>query len=160
MITRRTCLCSAAISALSPILARYDAELLAAMEASEVIYVTPIRSNGTESRCQAEVWFANIGTTMYVVTGVDAWRSQAIRQGLTSSRIWVGDLGVWADINGRYKSLPMVNAVGSIETDPIAQARALDAMGDKYPLAWVLWGPRFRNGLSDGSRVMLRYRPA
>ncbi len=160
MITRRTWLGTAAIAALSPKLARGDDALLAAMDESDVIYQTAIRSNGTESRCQAEVWFSHIGMTMYVVTAVDAWRARAVRQGLTRSRIWIGDLGVWGNTDGRYKNLPMVDAVASIETDPIEQARALDAMGDKYPLQWVLWGPRFRKGLSEGSRVMLTYRPA
>jgi hypothetical protein len=141
-------------------MARGDGALLAAMDESDLIYVTPIKSNGAESSCQAEVWFSHIGTTMYVVTAVDAWRTRAIRKGLTRSRIWVGDLGVWGNTDGRYKNLPMVDAVANIETDPIAQARALDAMGDRYPLEWVVWGPRFRNGLSDGSRVMLRYQPA
>jgi hypothetical protein len=106
------------------------------------------------------VWFSHIGMTMYVVTAVDTWRARAVRQGLNRARIWIGDLGVWGNTNGRYKNLPMVDAVASIETDPIEQARALDAMGDKYPLQWILWGPRFRKGVSDGSRVMLRYQPA
>jgi hypothetical protein len=42
--------------------------------------------------------------------------------------------------------------------DADSQTSVLDAMGDKYPLEWVIWGPRFRNGLADGSRVMLRYQ--
>ena len=37
--------------------------------------------------------------------------------------------------------------------------RALEAFGAKYADEWGSWGPRFRDGLADGSRVLLRYRP-
>jgi hypothetical protein len=132
----------------------------AEMNTSPLIYVTPIRSNGSESRCQAEVWFAAVGGSMYVVTAADAWRSQAVRRGLTSARVWIGDVGEWHDSDGKYRELPSVEARASVEADATVQARVLAAMGEKYTREWGSWGPRFRNGLSDGSRVMLKYQPA
>ena len=44
--------------------------------------------------------------------------------------------------------------------DRARQARALESFGVKYPSQWSSWGPRFSKGLADGSRVMIRYRPA
>jgi hypothetical protein len=127
------------------------------LEESELIYVTPIRSNGALSRCQAEVWFVHHESALYVVTAADAWRARAISGGLTGARIWVGDVGAWGDSKGAYRQLPQIDAVASQITDGQAQTEVLAAMGDKYSLEWLVWGRRFRNGLADGSRVMLRY---
>ena len=42
-------------------------------------------------------------------------------------------------------------------TDQDIQSSVLEIMGTKYSGEWRTWGPRFRNGLADGSRVMIRY---
>ena len=163
MISRRTLLKTSAAAAaalpLLPVLGRAEPGWRAAAEASPLIYLTPILSNGAESRCQAEIWFASFGGAMYVVTATEAWRAQAIRQGLSQARIWVGDVGTWHRADGGYKALPMVGANASIETDAAVQGQVLEVMGGKYSAEWDTWGPRFRNGLADGSRVMLKYEP-
>ena len=162
MISRRTLLkisAAAAAVPLLPVLGRAEPSWRAAADTSPLIYLTPIQSNGAESRCQAEIWFASFGGAMYVVTATAAWRAQAIRQGLTQARIWVGDVGMWQRADGGYKALPMVGATASIETDAAVQEQVLEVMGGKYSAAWDTWGPRFRNGLTDGSRVMLKYEP-
>jgi len=135
------------------------APLQAAMDDSELIYLTPIRSDGSESRCQAEVWFVHHQSMLYVVTAEDAWRARAIGEGLSRARIWVGDVGPWGDSEGTYRALPQIEAVASQIRDAETQNSVLDAMGSKYRLEWFVWGPRFRNGLADGSRVMLMYQP-
>ena len=162
MITRRTLLKTSAVAAALPLLpavVRAETSWQAAAETSPLIYLTPIQSNGAESRCQAEIWFASFGGAMFVVTATEAWRAQAIRQGLTQARIWVGDVGMWQRADGGYKALPMVGATASIETDAAVQGQVLEVMGGKYSDGWDTWGPRFRNGLADGSRVMLKYEP-
>ena len=133
------------------------ATLPAAASESDLIYLTPLKADGGESRCQAEVWFVRDGEDLVVVTAADAGRARAVERGLTGTRIWIGDVGVW-NAEARYKSLPEVTAVASRDADPAVHERMLDKFGDKYSLEWVVWGPRFRKGLSDGSRVMLRYR--
>jgi hypothetical protein len=137
----------------------HAAALQTAMGESELIYLTPIRTDGNESSCQAEVWFVHHGADLYVVTANDAWRAEAIGKGLTRTRIWVGDVGAWGDSDGAYRSLPQVEALASEVRDADTQNSVLDAMGGKYSVEWFVWGPRFRNGLADGSRVMLRYQP-
>ena len=137
-----------------------DAPLLqSAMDESDLIYLTPIRTDGDESSCQAEVWFVHHDSDLYVVTANDAWRAQAIGKGLTRTRIWVGDVGAWGDSDRAYRALPQIEAVASAVQDAESQNEVLDAMGGKYRVEWFVWGPRFRNGLADGSRVMLRYQP-
>lgn len=133
--------------------------LQAALAESDLIYVTPLHRDGRESTCQAEVWFVADGTDAYVVTESGAWRERAVRQGLTGARLWVGDVGVWKDSNGAYRELPRLEAEAVQIDDPAEHARVLQIFGGKYSLEWLIWGPRFRRGLADGSRVMLRYRP-
>ena len=133
--------------------------LAALLAGTDLVYLTTLRRDGSESRCQAEVWFVADSTDIFVVTAAGAWRARAVAAGLPQTRIWVGDLGVWTRTEGRNRDLPQVDASAEIVTAPAEHERVLALFGSKYPVSWVLWGPRFRKGLADGSRVMLRYRP-
>ncbi|MCB1686833.1 MAG: hypothetical protein R3E82_08895 [Pseudomonadales bacterium] len=126
---------------------------------SDLIYLSPVRTDGSLSRCQAEVWFIREGDDLYVVTAADAWRARAVELGLTRTKVWLGDVGVWAD-NPGYQQLPQRDMTASLVSDAGVHARVLDVFGGKYRLEWVIWGPRFRRGLADGSRVLLRYQVA
>ena len=129
------------------------------LEDSDLIYLTAIQSNGKDSRCQAEIWFVWDGQDIFVCTNTSAWRTQAIAKGLEHSRIWVGDLGNWKGTDGAYKTLPMIEASSSIIADKAQHARALELFGDKYPISWLRYKSIFTDGLADGSRSLLRYRP-
>ena len=130
-----------------------------ALQASHLVYLTPIRSDGSPSRCRAEVWFVQDRGDIIVVSQRHSWRAKAILKGLIYTKMWVGDLGVWTRTNGRYKELPVIEAEGRMETDVSTQERVLKAYKEKYNTGWLFWNRRFRNGLKEGSRVMLRYRP-
>lgn len=132
-------------------------QLPAGTQASPLIYISPLQSSGALSACQAEVWFAALGQHLYVVTDNKAWRAQAVRQGLTQARIWVGDVGMWKGANGRYLELPQFDAVAALTVDPTEHLPVLQHMGRKYASEWDSWGPKFHNGLINGKRVMLRY---
>ena len=129
--------------------------------ASPLIYLSPIRSDGEQSACQAEVWFGSDDQDLFIVTAEDGWKSQAVKRGLDRARIWVGDFGPWKSSNDRYKSAPnfLAKVAFVAKDDSATIERVLAMMGKKYPKQWGKWEPRFRKGLSDGSRVMLRYRP-
>jgi hypothetical protein len=130
-----------------------------ALEHSHLVYLTPLKRDGSESRCHAEVWFVFDGHDVFVVTAAKAWRRRAIANGLNRARLWVGEFGNWQRANGKYRQAPELLAVATTVDDKAEQARVLDLYGDKYRLEWIVWGPRFKNGLADGSRVMLRYSP-
>lgn len=131
-----------------------------ALATSRLIYLTPIKSNGEESRCQAEIWFAHHEGDAFVVTPPDAWRAEAVAAGLDRARLWIGDFGVWTQSDGAYRQAPEIMATASLETDAEVHAQVLAAMGAKYADdGWERWGPRFKSGLADGARVMIRYRP-
>lgn len=135
-------------------------DLSQALANSGLVYLTPIRSDGSFSRCQAELWFVRDGSDIVVVSKARSWRVQAVRKGLTSARLWLGDLGVWTRTDGAYLKLPSIKAYASIVDDPSVHAALLRAYGKKYRLGWMFWKNRFTKGLRAGTRVMLRYRPA
>jgi hypothetical protein len=133
----------------------------AALETSKLIYLTPIKSDGEESACHAEVWFYADGADLLVVTKPELWRYQAVKRGLDRVRIWVGDFGVWKRSHGAFRNAPSFLAQATpISSDAEAVARTLRAMSAKYAdEGWSTYGPLFKQGLADGSRVLLRYRP-
>jgi hypothetical protein len=132
----------------------------AALEKSPLIYLSPLRSDGAESTCHGEVWFVQDGAELLVVTAGDRWKARAVRRGLDRARIWVGDFGQWKRSGGRFKTGPSFLAKARFDADASVIEHALAAFGAKYPEEWGKWEPRFRNGLTDGSRVLIRYRPS
>lgn len=136
-----------------------ESQLPEELSTSKLIYLTPIKSDGEESACKAEIWFAYVDQEIYLVTPKDAWRAEAIQKDLTEARIWVGDFGNWKRAKGAFREAPELMATGSIIDDKEKQAKVLEQMGKKYSDEWSTWGPRFKSALADGSRVMIKYKP-
>ena len=136
------------------------ARALAAASTSPLIYVSPLKKDGRESRCHAEVWFVAEGEDLLVVTNPERWRAACIAAGLDRARIWVGDFGPWKKSDGAFRKAPSYVASARLDRDPARQKRALETFGTKYADEWDKWGPRFRDGLASGERVMIRYTPA
>ena len=133
---------------------------LAALGSSQLIYLSPVQANGEASTCQGEVWYVYHEKEVYVVTQADAWRVRAIERGLTRAKIWIGEFGPWRRANGKYKSAPYLELEGQLENNPKVHEELLPHFGTKYVGEWNRWGPRFRKGLANGSRSLLRYRVA
>lgn len=167
--SRRQVLKLAVVAVLAPHFARADSrdpdaalsrEAREALGSSPLLYLSPLRRDGTESRCHAEVWFAGAGADAWVVTSAEAWRARSIGMGLTRARLWVGDHGRW-DASGKtqaFRALPTFLAEARRETTQAAHDHALVLFGTKYTREWSSWGPRFKKGLAEGSRVLIRYR--
>ena len=130
----------------------------AALDESQTIYLTPLVSGGRESACHGEVWFVHHQQAIFVNTKADAWRARAVRRGFKRAKIWIGEFGVWKNAEERYRSAPSLEVEGRLETDAAVHSQILSIYGRKYASEWGSWGPRFRDGLTDGSRVMLRYQ--
>ena len=135
----------------------FSAELKSELQSSDLVYITPIQTNGKESSCQSEIWYVWDGLDIYVCTKTKSWRATAPTLGLEHSTIWIGDLGVWTKAD--YKSLPRISAVSSINNDPLTRHRVLEMFGKKYPVGWLRWGPTFKEELASGERSLVRYRP-
>jgi hypothetical protein len=50
-------------------------------------------------------------------------------------------------------------ARATIEPDRAVFERLMERFATRYADEWGKWGPRFRKGWDDGSRVMIRYTP-
>ncbi len=168
MITRRNLNLGVLLAPAALVLARTataeevatrTSELPDELTTSRLIYLTPIKSDGEESKCKAEIWFGFHNDEIYVVTPTTAWRSEAIRKKLTSTRIWVGDFGNWRRANEKFREAPELMATGSIVEDEEVHTKVLEVMGEKYTDEWGRWGPQFKSALEDGTRVMIKYTP-
>jgi hypothetical protein len=136
-------------------------ELVRALEKSPFVYVSPLRADGSESRCHGEVWFAWDRDAVVIVTGSEHWKARAVKRGLERARIWVGDVGrMRSGAAEKLAAVPRFSARARVDSDPAAFARVAPIYARKYPGEWAsTWEARFRRGLSDGSRVLIRYTP-
>lgn len=164
-INRRQALISTAAVLLSASGSRHfamaaDSPAVAFLDKSQLIYLSPLLSDGAESTCHGEVWFVHRGDDIFVVTPTDAWRAEALRRGLRRAAIWIGEFGEWKSAKDRFRSAPYLVIEGQIEPDTAVHEEVLGVYGVKYADEWGSWGPRFRDGLAKGERVLLRYQVA
>lgn len=130
-----------------------------ALARSELVYVSPLKRDGSESACHGEVWFVTDGDDVLVVTAADRWRAEAIGRGLDQARLWVGEHGVWKRAGKAWEQSPTTDASARLEKEASVHTRALELFGAKYTREWGKWGPRFQQGLASGDRVLIRYTP-
>ncbi len=133
---------------------------VAALETSPYVYVSPLKRDGTESRCHGEIWFAWLDGEVVSSTASDRWKATAIATGRTRTRIWVGDHGRWrGGKNEAFRQAPKFDAVGRTDDDPALLERILAVYARKYPKEISRWADKMRRELASGERVLLRYRP-
>jgi len=133
-----------------------------ALAESPYVYISPLRSDGSESSCHGEVWFGWIDGAVVVNTGPDRWKSRAIARGLDRARIWVGDHGRWKKMVGKseaFRAAPSFEAKAEITKEPGLIDRLLEQYDVKYPDEIGAWRDKMKNGVADGSRVLIRYTP-
>ncbi len=130
-----------------------------ALKSSPLVYISPLRSDGSESRCHGEVWYCNDAGSVLIVTSSDGWKAKAVRKGLDQARLWVGDFGPVRSAGDRYREAPSFHAAAEIVSERAVFDRAMAALGPRYPDAWSKWKPRFEKGFADGTRVLIRYSP-
>ncbi len=163
MIDRRSFLGAALGLLCSPVVAlARAAQLESALASSRFVYVSPLRSDGEESLCHAEVWYGWVDGAVVLITGRDGWKARAVARGLDRARIWVGDYGRWKRLVGHDESFrkgPSFVARAERVRDAALLERLLAIYDEKYPEEIGRWRDRMRNGYADGSRVLIRYRP-
>lgn len=163
MVTRRRVLAAGGGTVVSTVLfhapvSAAEPTLADALKRSRLVYISPIRSDGRESRCHSEVLFVADGDDVYVCSRVAAWRTRAVLDhGLNQARLWVGEVGRWQAGNMDYASLPSIHAMVTHISDPDEHARVLVLFADKYPDRINEDRTVFRDGLKDGTWVMFRY---
>jgi len=176
MIDRRAFLAAAAGALLWPVGRAFAAHhekqesgsspaLQDALDTSSLVYVSPLKSDGSESTCHGEVWFGHFDAdgAIVLITAATTWKARAVSEGLDRARIWVGDHGRWKGLvskNEAFRKAPSFDAKAEIVKDDALIDRLLAKYDEKYPEEIGSWRDKMRNGYHDGSRVLIRYSPA
>lgn len=135
------------------------AELLAN---AEFVYVSPLKKDGAESRCHAEVWYAWIDGAVVMTVSSDGWKATAVRKGLSKARIWVGDHGRLKGLSAGsqdFRKAPTFDARAETSSDMALLERLMTEYQRKYPKEIGNWSDKMRKGTRDGSRITIRYTP-
>ena len=139
-----------------------DPELERALAESPYVYLSPLRSNGAESRCHGEVWFGWLDGSVVLITATKTWKARSLRRGLTRARLWVGDYGRVKQMvgsNEAFRGGPSFLARAERVSDRTVIDRLLASYEKKYPAEIGNWRGPMRAGHQDGSRVLIRYVP-
>ena len=131
---------------------------LGALKRSEFVYVSPLKSNGEESRCHGEVWYFEDDGDAVLGTATDTWKAKAFAKGLNRARVWVGDYGRVKQAPARFRAGPNFIAEAKRDTDTATFARLMQSFATKYADEWGKWEPRFQKSFDDGSRILIRYK--
>ena len=138
------------------------AELERALETSGLVYISPLRADGSESTCHGEVWFGWIDGAVVINTSKETWKARALERGLDRSRIWAGDHGPWKRLLGSsqaFRQAPSFEARAERLKDDEILDRLLAIYERKYPGEIAKWRDRMRSGYVSGSRILIRYTP-
>ncbi len=122
-------------------------EIEHALASSTYVYIASERKDGSFGT-PAEIWFMWDDGAVWVASPPTSWRAKRIRAGRMKARITVGT-----------KNGPTFTAEGSFVRDPAVYERLFATYAKKYPDGWRSYEARFRDGLKNGSRVLMRYRP-
>jgi len=123
-------------------------ELQKALDSSKYVYIQSTRKDGKLSK-PAEIWFMPYKGAVWVASPPATYRVKRIQAGQTKAKIAVGKT-----------SGPAFNAKGSIVKDPEVNKAMFEAYAKKYTNEWKSYEQKFRDGLADGSRVLIKYEPA
>ena len=118
-----------------------------ALETSPYVYIASTRKDGTLSK-PAEIWFFWHKSALYVGTPKTAHRVRRIQAGRPQAKIWVGK-----------PDGPSFVATGALVSSPELNEVLYSTFAKKYGEHWKSYEERFRTGLKDGSRVLVRYIP-
>jgi hypothetical protein len=135
---------------------------LDALPGSQFVYVSPLKTDGEESTCHGEVWYAWLDGSVALITGTSRWKARSVAAGLDRARIWVGNHGTWKrtlGTNEDFRKAPSFVGRARTSQEPQLLERMLVDYERKYPDEIGRWRDRFREGLASGERVILLYEP-
>ncbi len=138
----------AAMPAVSAQSASLSPELQKALDSSKYVYIQSTRKDGKLGK-PAEIWFMHHNGAVWVASPPTTYRVKRIQAGQTKAKIAAG----------KADGLSF-NAKGSIVKDPEVNKVMFEVYAKKYGSGWSSYEKKFRDGLADGSRVLIKYEPA
>jgi len=128
-----------------------QAQLAPAIQAelarSKYVDIATTRKDGSLGKA-AEIWFLYHNGAVYVASPPTAWRVRRIKAGRPGAKIAVGK-----------PDGPSFIATGTVVNEPETYPILFETYAKKYPDGWPRFEEKFRSGLKDGSRVLIRYTP-
>lgn len=124
-----------------------SAENEAALKRERYVYISSNRKDGSFG-APAEIWFMYSRGALWVASPPTTWRVRRIRAGRPKARIAIGK------VDGAT-----FMATGSLVADPEIYEEMFRTFARKYPNGWPKYEQRFRQGLADGTRVLVKYQP-
>ena len=123
-------------------------ELQKALDSSKYVYIQSTRGDGKLSK-PAEIWFMPYNGAVWVASPPTTHRVKRIQAGHTTAKVAIGK-----------PDGPSFNAKGSIVKDPEVNKALFETFAKKYTNEWKSLEQKFRDGLANGSRVLIKYEPA
>ena len=114
---------------------------------SKYVYIATTRKDGKLGK-PAEIWFMYHNGAVYVASPPTTWRVRRIKAGRTQAKIAVGK-----------PDGPSFVATGAIVNEPDLYPTLFETYAKKYPDGWKNFEEKFRAGLKDGSRVLIKFTP-
>ncbi len=114
---------------------------------SKYVYIATTHKDGKLGK-PAEIWFLYHNGAVYVASPPTTWRVRRIKAGRTQAKISVGK-----------PDGPSFMAAGAIVNEPDVYPILFDTYAKKYPDGWKSFEDKFRTGLKDGSRVLIKLTP-
>jgi len=114
---------------------------------SKYVYIATTRKSGKLGK-PAEIWFLYHSGAVYVASPPATWRVRRIKAGRTQAKISVGK-----------PDGPSLTATGAIVNEPDVLPVMFETYAKKYPDDWPKFEDKFRTGLKDGGRVLIKYTP-
>ena len=137
-------------------------DLIGLLERSGFVYVSPLKSDGSESSCHGEVWYGWLDACVVLITARTSWKALALARGLERTRIWVGDHGRVGRVLGSgdaFRKGPSFEARGQQSRDAALLEHLMATYRRKYPNEIGSWESRMRSGFESGERSLIRYTP-
>jgi hypothetical protein len=156
---------AAALAALAwplPSRAALAPDVAGLLERSGFVYVSPLKSDGSESSCHGEVWYGWLDAEVVLITSQTSWKARALARGLERTRIWVGDHGRVGRVLGSgdaFRKGPAFEARAQKSGDAALLERLMATFRRKYPNEIGSWESRMRSGFESGERILIRYTP-
>jgi hypothetical protein len=116
-----------------------------ALESSKYVYIQSSRKDGSLGAA-AEIWFLYHDGAVWVCTPASTHRVKRIQAGQTKAKIAIGTP------NG-----PSFMATGSLVKDPAVNEVLFETFAKKYSDSWASYEKGFKEGLADGSRMLVKY---
>jgi len=138
-----------ALLTLLPVAATADlsAPLRDDLAKAKYVYISTERKDGTFGK-PAEIWFLVHQGSVYVASPPGVWRVRRIKAGRPNAKIAVDK-----------PDGPSFDAKGEISKETSVHPILFETFAKKYADGWPRHEKGFRDGLKDGSRVLIRYVP-